>query len=294
MQEGRITKALSGFYYVQNASGTYQCRGRGVFRKRKVSPLVGDFVKFDYDSENEGYILEIEERKNELVRPPIANIDQAIIVSSAVMPDFSPLLLDRFLVLIEAKSIEPLIFISKMDLAPAETVQEIERYKKGYEAIGYTVELISSKEPDEAKHVFPHLKEKVSVVAGQSGVGKTSMLNALDDELLLKTEKISKSLGRGKHTTRHVELIEIGGGLVADTPGFSTLEFQDIEAEELSACFPEMDRLRDQCKYRGCLHAKEPGCAVKAAVDAGSIFQHRYDHYLRFLQEIQTRKPRYS
>lgn len=294
MREGRITKALSGFYYVQNEEGLYQCRGRGVFRKRKISPLVGDFVKFDYDSEDEGYILEIMDRKNELIRPPIANIDQAIIVSSAVMPDFSPLLLDRFLVLIEAKHIEPLILITKMDLANEESRARIEAYKEGYERIGYPVELISSKEPSQADHVIPYLKNKVSVVAGQSGVGKTSLLNALNEDLLLKTEKISKSLGRGKHTTRHVELIEMAGGLVADTPGFSSLDFQELEAETLSACFPEMERLTGHCKFRGCLHDKEPGCAVKSAVSDGEILPHRYEHYLRFLQEIQSRKPRYS
>jgi len=293
MEEGRIIKALSGFYYVQSANGVYQCRGRGVFRKRKITPLVGDFVKFDHSNPEEGYIQEIVERKNELVRPPIANIDQAIIVCSAVMPDFSPLLLDRFLVLVEDKRITPLIFITKMDLATSEQIERINLYKKGYEEIGYTVELLSSKEPDHTDHLHPYLKDKVSVVAGQSGVGKTSMLNALDEKLLLKTNEISKSLGRGKHTTRHVELIEISQGLIADTPGFSTLDFQEVEAPDLSSCFPEMDRLAEHCKFRGCLHHKEPGCAVKDAVEAGTIQDHRYEHYLRFLEEIQTRKPRY-
>lgn len=293
MQEGRIIKALSGFYYVESDGEIIQCRGRGVFRKRKITPLVGDFVKFEAESKDEGYIHEIVERKNELHRPPIANIDQAIIVCSAVMPDFSPLLLDRFLVLVESKRIRPLIFITKMDLTTEEQKEKINFYKAGYEEIGYTVELLSSKEPDNAKHLNPHLAEKVSVVAGQSGVGKTSMLNALDTELLLKTDDISLSLGRGKHTTRHVELIEVADGLIADTPGFSTLDFQEIEAIELGSCFPEMERRADDCKFRGCLHHKEPGCAVKEAVEEGEIFAHRYEHYLRFLEEIQTRKPRY-
>ncbi|WLV25719.1 ribosome small subunit-dependent GTPase A [Aciduricibacillus chroicocephali] len=293
MQEGRIIKALSGFYYVESGDEVIQCRGRGVFRKRKVSPLVGDFVKFEAETKDEGYILEIMDRKNELIRPPIANIDQAIIVCSAVRPDFSTLLLDRFLVLVESKQIMPLIFITKMDLTSPEQKEAIENYKTGYEKIGYTVELLSSKDPDGKEYLHPHLTGKVSVVAGQSGVGKTSMLNALDSGLLLKTDAISESLGRGKHTTRHVELIDIAGGLIADTPGFSSLDFQELDAVELSDCFPEMDRLSADCKFRGCLHHKEPGCAVKEAVEEGDIFIHRYEHYLRFLEEIQTRKPRY-
>lgn len=291
MQEGRIIKALSGFYYVKNETGVHQCRGRGVFRLRNISPLVGDHVKFEIDTPNEGYILEVDKRVNELIRPPIANIDQAIIVSSAVEPDFSPLLLDQFLVLIESKDIRPILFITKMDMVSDETLKEIEEYRKDYEKIGYTIKLISTKE--RLQHIEPFLKNKVSVIAGQSGVGKTSLLNALNPELLLKTNEISKSLGRGKHTTRHVELIEVAEGLIADTPGFSTLDFSEIEAVDLSNYFPEMYERQEYCKFRGCLHHKEPKCAIKEAVEDNEIATFRYEHYLRFLQEIQNRKPRY-
>lgn len=291
MQEGRIIKALSGFYYVQTESGVHQCRGRGVFRIRNISPLVGDYVKFEIDTPDEGYILEVEDRTNELVRPPIANIDQAIIVSAAIEPAFSSLLLDQFLVLIESKDIEPIIFITKTDLASPETITELENYQNVYEKIGYTVKLVSTKKPLE--HILPYLKDKVSVIAGQSGVGKTSLLNALSPGLLLKTDEISKSLGRGKHTTRHVELIEVAEGLIADTPGFSTLDFSEIEVADLSSYFPEMVDRQHDCKFRGCLHHKEPKCAVKAAVENEEIATFRYEHYLRFLQEIQSRKPRY-
>ncbi|GIO26105.1 ribosome small subunit-dependent GTPase A [Ornithinibacillus bavariensis] len=293
MPEGRIIKALSGFYYVQSDEGIFQCKGRGVFRKKNITPLVGDFVSFDIREESEGYITEIEPRTNELIRPPIANITQAFIVSSAVMPDFSTTLLDRFLVHIEAKGIKPIIFITKIDLLTEKQLKMIEAYKKDYENIGYQVELFSSKEPQTVENVTKYLSNHVTVIAGQSGVGKSSLINSLRPDLLLQTADISKSLGRGKHTTRHVELIEIYRGLVADTPGFSALDFEHIEAIELSDCFPEIRELHDQCKFRGCLHAKEPKCAVKAAVEEHRIPSYRYEHYISFLEEIHSRKPRY-
>jgi ribosome biogenesis GTPase len=293
MTEGRIVKALSGFYYVKSNDTLYQCRGRGVFRKNKITPLVGDFVKFDISGENEGYIIEIEERENQLVRPPIANISQAIIVSSAVKPDFNSRLLDRFLVLIEAKDIKPVIFITKMDLSTASANEELKSYQKDYKMIGYDVELFSAKDISEVLKLKLYFSGKVSVIAGQSGVGKSSLLNALEPSLVLPTGEISESLGRGKHTTRHVELLEVNDGLVADTPGFSSLEFDEIELEELGDCFPEIRRRSADCKFRGCSHNKEPKCAVKQAVTDGEIALYRYEHYLRFYEEIQLRKPRY-
>ncbi|GGA84207.1 ribosome small subunit-dependent GTPase A [Ornithinibacillus halotolerans] len=293
MPEGRIIKALSGFYYVQTPQGLYQCRGRGVFRNRNITPLVGDFVTFDVREGKEGYITEIMDRTNELIRPPIANITQAIIVSSAVMPDFSTILLDRFLVLIESKGITPIIFITKTDLINDEQMKSLIKYKKEYEQIGYRIELFSSKDPEDIDYIKGFLKDHVTVIAGQSGVGKSSLINTLSPDTQLKTADISKSLGRGKHTTRHVELIEINGGLVADTPGFSALDFDEIDAEELSNCFPEMVERMNECKFRGCLHAKEPKCAVKSAVENEEIPSYRYSHYISFLEEIQSRKPRY-
>ncbi|WP_047984927.1 ribosome small subunit-dependent GTPase A [Ornithinibacillus californiensis] len=293
MPEGKIVKALSGFYYVQTTDDLYQCRGRGVFRNKNITPLVGDTVSFDLREEKEGYITEVKQRTNELVRPPIANITQAIIVSSAVSPDFSTTLLDRFLVLIEAKGITPTIFITKIDLLTEEQLIDIRKFQADYKAIGYKIEMFSTKQPDDLDRIKAYLKDEVTVIAGQSGVGKSSLINVLSPETSLKTAEISKSLGRGKHTTRHVELIEINGGLVADTPGFSALDFSEIEADELSYCFPEMRELVDSCKFRGCLHKKEPKCAVKAAVENGELPEYRYEHYISFLEEIQTRKPRY-
>ncbi|WP_163530483.1 ribosome small subunit-dependent GTPase A [Halobacillus ihumii] len=293
MATGKIIKALSGFYYVLHNGTVYQCRGRGVFRKRKITPLVGDLVEFKAETIEEGYILSIEKRQNELVRPPISNIDQALIVTSAIHPDFNSLLLDRFLVLIEAKRIEPLIVISKLDQVAADVLQQMENYKNLYEEVGYRVILSSVTDSQSIDQLQSHLADRTTVIAGQSGVGKSSLLNSIDPRLAIDTDEISESLGRGKHTTRHVELYEISGGLVADTPGFSSLEFGGLELDQLSECFPEFVAVQDECKFRGCLHNKEPKCAVKAGVENGTIAKQRYDHYLQFVEEIQNRKPRY-
>lgn len=293
MPEGKIVKALSGFYYVLSEGSVTQCRGRGNFRINKITPLVGDYVEFQAENKTDGYILKVYDRKNELVRPPIANVDQAILVFSASEPDFSPALLDRFLVLVESKEIEPLICVTKMDLLTSGQTNKIERYVKDYRSFGYEVLTTSSKTEHGVDELTPYLRDKISVFAGQSGVGKSSLLNALKPELELKTAMISSHLGRGKHTTRHVELIDIEDGLVADTPGFSSLEFSELEIEELPQCFPEMVEVSEDCKFRGCLHINEPKCAVKAAVEAGEIPTYRYDHYLTFHKEIKDRKPRY-
>ncbi|MFN2746182.1 MULTISPECIES: ribosome small subunit-dependent GTPase A [Bacillus] len=291
MPEGKIIKALSGFYYVLDGGKVIQCRGRGVFRKNKVTPLVGDDVVYQADNDKEGYLLEIKERLNELIRPPISNVDQAVLVFSAKEPAFSTSLLDRFLALVEANDIKPIICITKMDLAE-DVKEDIHQYAEDYRKIGYPVYLTSIKEGG-AKEVTAHFRDRITVFAGQSGVGKSSLLNAISPDLELKTDGISAHLGRGKHTTRHVELIDVGGGLVADTPGFSSLEFTGIEAEDLGYTFLEIGEKSRECKFRGCLHLKEPSCAVKKAVESGDIASYRYDHYVEFLKEIKDRKPRY-
>ncbi|OIK13985.1 ribosome small subunit-dependent GTPase A [Bacillus sp. MUM 116] len=293
MPEGKIVKALSGFYYVLHNDELIQCRGRGIFRKNKITPLVGDEVIFQAENDQEGYILEVKLRKNELIRPPIANVDQAILVFSAVEPDFSTVLLDRFLVLVEFNHIKPLICITKMDLTTEEELQTISEYAEQYRKAGYEVILTSSETETGIERLNPHVENKISVFAGQSGVGKSSLLNVLRPDLELKTNDISTHLGRGKHTTRHVELIKIGNGLIADTPGFSSLEFINIEAEDLTFCFPEIEKASENCKFRGCLHVSEPKCGVKAGVELGAIPSYRYEHYLDFLKEIKERKPRY-
>jgi ribosome biogenesis GTPase len=293
MPEGKIIKALSGFYYVLSDDQLIQCRGRGVFRKNKITPLVGDEVVFQAENNKEGYILEVKDRKNELVRPPIANVDQAILVFSAVEPAFSTALLDRFLVLIEYNRILPLICITKMDLTNEAEKGQIEQFANDYKRIGYDVLLTSSETEQGIQELFPFLNRGISVFAGQSGVGKSSLLNVLNPGLSIQTNEISSHLGRGKHTTRHVELIHIGGGLVADTPGFSSLEFTDIELEELNFCFKDIQKISEDCKFRGCLHTAEPKCAVKKSLENGELPSYRYEHYAEFLEEIKSRKPRY-
>src|SRR5690625_526832 len=295
MEKGRIFKALSGYYYVRTENNrVYECKGRGVFRQKNITPLVGDFVVFTSDKCEEGYITEIKQRKNQLKRPPIANVDQAIIVTSVSMPQFNQMLLDRFLVSIEAKEIKPIIFITKMDLLSPKNREKIYDIKQVYEQIGYDVELISTKTKEDLSRLKKYFSHKVSVVAGQSGVGKSSLLNALNASLLMATDDVSLSLGRGKHTTRHVELVEVYDGLVADTPGFSSLEFTGIGEEELEDLFPEIRRIKNQCRFRSCRHDQEPQCAVKNAVTNGHIHKQRFTHYLNFLEEIKSRKPRYS
>lgn len=293
MARGQIRKALSGFYYIEQDGKLIQCRARGIFRNRGESPLVGDFVEYSYDGESDGSVDKIHARKNELVRPPIANIDQALLVFSAKEPDFNTILLDRFLVVLESFHVQPIIVLTKLDLLNDEEKQALEQYVADYEAMGYEVILTFKDDSTLLSTLSRYLKGKTSVLAGQSGVGKSTLLNTLIPSLELKTAHISKSLGRGKHTTRHVELIDIGDGLLADTPGFSSFDFDTIEKEQLSACLPEFQRISENCKFRGCLHIKEPKCAVKEAVESGEIRSYRYEHYQQFLQEIIDRKPRY-
>lgn len=294
MTKGKIIKALSGFYYVQVADRVIECRGRGLFRKKNITPLVGDRVDIELQDDGSGYLTKIEKRDNELIRPPIANVQQAFIVTSAVDPAFNAQLLDRFLVLVEAEQIEPVLIITKMDLIDENEKHEIERFRRTYHQIGYPVLLVSAKGKEGIDDIIPYMKGKTTVMAGQSGVGKSTLLNELKPGLNLETKGISKSLGRGKHTTRHVELLEMHGGLIADTPGFSSLEFENIDADELQHFFPEMRDKHSQCKFRGCRHHQEPKCAVKEAVEKEEIASFRYQHYLQFLQEIQNRKPRYE
>lgn len=293
MTEGQIVKALSGFYYVKSGNETYACKGRGLFRKQKINPLVGDHVLFDITENGEGYVQKIKPRKNELTRPPIANLTQAIIVTSATQPDFSSLLLDRFIALMESKFIKPYIVVTKIDLATEEELIKVNKFKQAYEKIGYDIFLVSLDKVQALLEIEAIFENETTVIAGQTGVGKSTLLNIIDPRLNIKTGEISVSLGRGKHTTRHVELLEINNGLVADTPGFSQLELTNIEPVELTEGFIEMKILKSDCRFRGCLHDKEPHCAIKNAVEAGNIDAFRYKHYLTFLEEIKSRKPRY-
>ncbi|MBM7635231.1 ribosome small subunit-dependent GTPase A [Streptococcus saliviloxodontae] len=283
--QGRIIKALAGFYYVQSEGRTYQTRARGNFRKKGQTPYVGDWVEFSAEEQSEGYILSIAERQNSLVRPPIVNIDQAVVIMSAKEPDFNSNLLDRFLVLLEHKAIQPVVYISKTDLL--EDLTELKATRDKYEAIGY--DFVYSLD-----ELLPLLADQVTVFMGQTGVGKSTLLNKIAPDLELETGEISDSLGRGRHTTRAVSLYDVHGGKIADTPGFSSLDYEVSTAEDLSEAFPEIRKASHGCKFRSCTHTHEPSCAVKEAVQAGDIWQIRYDNYLQFLSEIENRRETYK
>ncbi|WP_027963144.1 ribosome small subunit-dependent GTPase A [Halalkalibacillus halophilus] len=295
MLKGKIIRALSGFYDVQLDDRIIRCKGRGLFRKKQVTPLVGDIVELDLDSPqaSTGMIQHVLERTNELVRPPVANIDHALIVQSITEPELNPILLDRFLVLAESKRIEPVILFTKKDLASSKISEHANYYKDAYEKIGYQV-IETSTEPDLLVQSLESIvKNRVCVIAGQSGVGKSTLLNRIEPDLNIETADISKSLGRGKHTTRHVELYQLLGGFIVDTPGFSSLDFAELTLEELRETFIEFERISEHCKFRGCFHINEPKCAVKDALETGEIESFRYKHYQLFHEEIKNRKPRY-
>lgn len=289
--EGQIRQSLSGFYDVVDENGNeYRTRGRGNFRNRKITPLVGDRVTFE-----DGYLLSVLPRHNQLVRPPIANVDQAIVASAVVEPAFSTNLLDRQLLALEIADIEPIIYFTKTDLLNDSQWEQFENFTQGYEQVGYTTILPQTAfdEPS-LTAIEQHLAHKVSVFMGQTGAGKSTLLNHLMPALALETGEISAALNRGKHTTRRVSLMPIFNGLVADTPGFSSYDAFDVDARNLASYFPEFRRASVDCKFRGCVHINEPGCAVKEAVSAGHIMQSRYDNYLLLYQDIKNQKPNYK
>lgn len=289
--KGQIIKALSGFYYVASEDEIFQTRARGNFRNRKITPLVGDEVIFESSNQTDGYLLEILPRKNELVRPPVANVDQGVVVTSLVEPNFSYNLLDRFLVTLEYEGIEPIIFLTKADLV--KELAAMKAIEETYQAIGYHV-ITSKAEGEDLLELQRYFPERITVFMGQSGAGKSTLLNRIVPELALETGVISESLGRGKHTTRHVELLPICDGLVADTPGFSSIDFLEIEAVELPKLFPDFLAVASNCRFRECMHLNEPDCAVKQGVAANEIAETRYKNYVQFLEEIENRRPVYK
>lgn len=278
--QGQIIKLLGGFYTVKGVDGNrYETRARGNFRKRGLKPIVGDFVDFEND-----YILAIHNRKNSLMRPAVANISQVVIVMSMVSPDFSWNLLDRFLAFLEHKKIRSLIVITKLDLVSEGSSQKIQN---DYGEVGYDVIV----DPSE---LIKRLSGKITVFMGQTGVGKTTLLNKMAPEMDdLETGETSKKLGRGRHTTRHVELYEVANGLLADTPGFSSLDYEIDSQPELNRCFRDIYEWSVSCRFRECTHTHEPDCAVKEAVHANKIFQSRYDSYLQLLTEINKTRETY-
>lgn len=287
-ETGRIIKIVSSRYEVLDQH--YErvlCVPMGKLRKAK-SPVVGDIVEFER-FENQNGIQKILPRKNALVRPSIANVDQAIIVMSCKDPDFSTTLIDRLIFSVCYAGIRPILCITKLDLIDDDSpiYEEIQHYRdSGYEVYcsgkGYANE-----------ELIQALEGKISVLTGQSGAGKSSLLNRIDPSFHLQTQEISKALGRGKHTTRHCELHEIANGWVADTPGFSSLDFTSMKVDELAACIPDFKDYLYSCRFRDCIHVNEPDCAIRQAVEEGKIRKERYEHYLEIVDMIQKAKPRY-
>lgn len=293
MINGKILKGIGGFYYVDTESGLYECRARGIFRKDNVTPLVGDDVFINIvDCENKkGVLEEIKPRKSELIRPQISNVDKAFIVFSVKSPSPNLSLLDRFIVLAEKENLDIVIILTKVDLC---TKEELEKIKSIYELSGYKVIEVSSKKNTNIEKVKEELKESVVVFAGPSGVGKSSLLNQIDKNFNLQTGEVSDKIKRGKHTTRHAELLKLEcGGMVADTPGFSSLSLDDIEENELKDYFIEFDNF-DECRFgHKCIHENEPNCDVKNAVEIGEISKERYESYIQLLNEKRAGKRRY-
>ncbi|WP_159648581.1 ribosome small subunit-dependent GTPase A [Erysipelothrix aquatica] len=280
MKKARITRIVSNHYTIYMDGEFHVAKAMGKLRLGQ-KPIVGDNVHVEF-LEEQWVIQEVLERENHLIRPLVANIDQTLIVMSAKEPDFSYTLVDRLIFLISLEGIKSVIVISKADLIPKEEQNEI---IQEYQTSGYQVVLTGQNLPTDPLENI--LKDKLSVLAGQSGVGKSSILNRINGELQLNTQAISKALGRGRHTTRHNQLYEIAGGWIADTPGFSSLDFSQVDVQMLAESIPDFTPYIGQCKYRNCLHLKEPGCKIKEAVENGAVSKIRYTNYVDVVKLIK-------
>lgn len=288
---GKIMKGIAGFYYVGVAeSGVYECKAKGIFRKDKIKPLVGDDVEIEILNEEEklGNIVKILPRRSELIRPAVANIDQALVIFAAREPKPNLSLLDRFLVIMEKQDVPVIICFNKQDLCDEE---EVGRLKEIYEACGYPVVLASAKQGEGIEEIKSRLRGKTTTVAGPSGVGKSSLTNLLQNEVQMETGEISKKLGRGRHTTRHSQIIQIEEDTwLYDTPGFTSFYVEEIEKEELRFYFREFSKYEGTCRFQGCTHTHEPGCMVKNALEEGKISKERYENYLELYGELKEKR----
>ena len=274
--KGQIVRIISNLYTVKCNDEVYGCRARGKFRNNQISPMVGDNVIIDID---DNVITDILPRKNELSRPVIANVDKAFIIASVKRPELDLFLLDKLISVITYNNIEPVVIFTKIDLLSKGEEDIISKYKLYYNSFG--IKCLYNTEVELIKSL---IKDSIVVLCGQTGAGKSSLLNKLDSNLEIKTDDISEALGRGKHTTRHVELYKINNGYIADTPGFSSLDL-NMSKEDLKFTFIEFDKY--DCKFRDCIHNKEVGCGIKEAVNNNDILKSRYDNYLLFLKELE-------
>lgn len=288
---GRIMKGIGGFYYVEvEGAGLYECRAKGIFRNKQMKPNVGDIVDIDVISEEEktGNLTVIHKRKNQLIRPMVANVDQALVIFAIHEPEPNFQLLNRFLIMMEKQQIPVIICFNKMDLASEE---EKEQLRQDYENSGCRVLFSSAREGEGIPEIRELLRGKTTVMAGPSGVGKSSTLNTISPKTQMETGAVSEKIKRGRHTTRHSELIYLGEEtFLMDTPGFSSLYLEDIDKEELRFYFPEFADYENQCRFNGCSHIHEPGCAVKQALEEGAISRMRYDDYCYLYEELANAK----
>ena len=284
--QGRIVKGIGGFYYVDTADGVLECRARGIFRKEKQTPLVGDMVKISYDPRAaSGSVDEILPRKCALLRPPVANVTQIAIVAAVANPKPNLYLLDKLIAAAEHEGIEPILCWNKADLKCADAYAEI------YRSAGFTTLFLSAETGENVPQLKELLRDQITVFAGNSGVGKSSLLNRIFEREAFATGAVSQRVERGKHTTRHTELAQIpGGGYIMDTPGFSSLGLFDLEKEDLASFYPEFAEYEKYCRFGGCSHIAEPVCGVREAVEEGHISKMRYDNYRQFYEELKARK----
>ena len=289
--QGKIIKGIAGFYYIYAEDGNvYECKAKGIFRKDNFKPLVGDNVEITVlnEEEKEGSVTSILPRRNSLIRPAVANVDQAFLIFAMENPKPNFLLLDRFLIMMKQQEIPAVICFNKKDVGEKE---EMEKLYEIYTGCGYRVVLSSTYEGEGMDEIHEILKGKTTVVAGPSGVGKSSITNCMQGEVQMETGEISKKLKRGKHTTRHSQVIPVEKDtFLVDTPGFSSLYLTDMKEEELRDYFPEFVMYEPQCRFQGCMHIHEPGCAVKKALSEGKISQQRYDNYLALYEELKEKR----